>query len=75
MARIIVQTQTNPTAIVQNLSIVTARVDEVIFKSETDYQIKATVLVVEQNDDIQALLLPGKNICLHLILDMIMINL
>ena len=41
----------NPTAIVQNLSLVTARVDKVSFKSETDYQIKVTVLVVEESED------------------------
>jgi hypothetical protein len=43
--------KTNPTAIVQNLSLVTARVDKVSFKSETDYQIKVTVLVVEESED------------------------
>ena len=39
--------QNIPTSIVQNLSIVTARVDEVLFKEETDYQLKVTVLDVE----------------------------
>jgi len=56
-----VQTQSNPTSIVQNLSVVTARVDEVLFKSETDYQIKATVLVVEQNDDRPSIATPGND--------------
>ena len=39
--------QNIPTSIAQNLSIVTARVDEVLFKEETDYQLKVTVLDVE----------------------------
>jgi len=39
--------QSGPASIAQNLSIVTARVDEVLFKTETDYQLKVTVLVVE----------------------------
>jgi|GEM_PF-2457855 hypothetical protein len=56
-----VQTQSNPTSIVQNLSLVTARVDEVLFKSETDYQIKVTVLVVEQNDDRPSIATPGND--------------
>lgn len=41
----------NPTSIVQNLSIVTARIDEVIYNDETDYQLKVTVLVVEEMSD------------------------
>jgi len=41
----------NPTSIVQNLSIVTARIDEVLFNDETDYQLKVTVLVVEEMSD------------------------
>jgi hypothetical protein len=56
-----VQTQSNPTSIVQNLSVVTARVDEVLLKTETDYQIKATVLVVEQNDDRPSIAAPGND--------------
>jgi len=56
-----VQTQSNPTSIIQNLSLVTARVDEVLFKSETDYQIKVTVLVVEQNDDRPSIATPGND--------------
>lgn len=43
--------ETNPTAIVQNISIVTARVDEVIYNAETEYQLKVTVLVVEETSD------------------------
>lgn len=43
--------ETSPTAIVQNISIVTARVDEVIYKEETEYQLKVTVLVVEETSD------------------------
>lgn len=50
---------TTPTSIVQNLSTVTARIDEVIFKSETDYQLKVTVLVVEQNDSYNNIAVPG----------------
>jgi hypothetical protein len=56
-----VENQSGPTSIVQNISIVTARVDEVLFKSETDYQIKVTVLVVEQNDDRPSIALPGND--------------
>jgi hypothetical protein len=51
--------QTTPTSIVQNLSIVTARIDDVIFKSETDYQLKVTVLTVEQNDSYSNIAVPG----------------
>jgi hypothetical protein len=40
--------QNIPTSIAQNLSIVTARVDEVLFKGDTDYQLKVMVLAVEQ---------------------------
>lgn len=56
-----VQTQITPTSIVQNVSIVTAKVDEVFFKSETDYQIKVTVSAVEQNDDRPSIALPGND--------------
>lgn len=51
--------QTNPTSIVQNLSIVTARINNVIFNSETDYQLKVTVLTVEQNDSYNNIAVPG----------------
>lgn len=53
--------QTTPTSIGQNLSIVTAKVDEVLFKSETDYQIKVTVSAVEQNDDRPSIAVPGND--------------
>lgn len=56
-----VQTQSNPTSIVTNVSIVTAKINEVLFKSETDYQIKATVLAVEQNDDRPSIATPGND--------------
>ena len=52
-------TNLTPTSIVQNLSTVTARIDDVIFKSETDYQLKVTVLVVEQNDSYNNIAVPG----------------
>lgn len=51
--------QSGPTSIVQNQSIVTARVDEVIFKDEIDYQLKVTILVVEQNDAYPSIAVPG----------------
>lgn len=50
----------SPTSIVQNLSIVTARVEEVIFKSEIDYQIRATVLVVKESDSNSSIAIPGQ---------------
>jgi len=56
-----IQNQTNPTSITQNLSVIKARVDEVLFKSETDYQIKVTVLVVEQIDDRPSIAVPGND--------------
>ena len=46
-----VKPEYTPTGIAQNLSIVTARVDEVIFKTETDYQIKVTVLGCRNESD------------------------
>lgn len=51
--------QTVPASIVQNLSIVTARVDEVLFKGETDYQLKVTVLVVEQTAAYPSIAVPN----------------
>jgi hypothetical protein len=51
--------QTIPTSVVQNLSVVTARVDEVIFKGETDFQLKATVLVVEQTSAYPSIAVPN----------------
>jgi hypothetical protein len=46
-----INNETNPTAIVQNISIITARVDDVLYKDETDYQLKVTVLVVEETSN------------------------
>jgi hypothetical protein len=54
------KTEKLPTSIVQNLSIVTARVEEVLYKSETDFQIKATVLVVKGNDAYNSIATPGQ---------------
>lgn len=51
--------QTLPTSIVQNLSIVTARVDEVLFKDETDYQLKVMVLVVEKTAAYPSIAVPN----------------
>jgi hypothetical protein len=39
-----------PNSVAQNLSIVTAKVDEVLFKSETDYQIEVTALNVSATE-------------------------
>ncbi|HMN25250.1 MAG: hypothetical protein IT276_05735 [Ignavibacteriaceae bacterium] len=50
---------TPPASIVQNLSIVTARVEEVLYKSETEFQLRATVLTVEQNDNRPSIAVPG----------------
>jgi hypothetical protein len=52
-------TNLTSTSIVQNLSIVTARSNDVMFKSETDYQLKVTVLVVEQNESYNNIAVPG----------------
>ncbi|MBK7632658.1 MAG: hypothetical protein IPJ23_18605 [Ignavibacteriales bacterium] len=52
--------QSGPASIVQNISIVTARVDEVLFKDETDYRIKVTVLVVEESDSHPSIATPGQ---------------
>ena len=53
------QNQPGPASIVPNLSVVTARVDEVLYKDETDYQLKVTVLVVEENDSYTSIAVPG----------------
>lgn len=53
--------QLEPASIVQNLSKVTARVDEVLFKDETDYQLKVTVLVVEEVNSYQSIAVAGNN--------------
>ena len=51
--------QSDPASIVQNISIVTARVDEVLFKDETDYQLRVTVLVVEEKNSFPSIAVPG----------------
>jgi len=51
--------QSGPASIVQNISVVTARVDEVLFKDETDYQIRVTVLVVEEKNSFPSIAIPG----------------
>ena len=51
--------QSGPASIVQNISIVTARVDEVLFKDETDYQLRVTVLVVEEKNSYASIAVPG----------------
>lgn len=56
-----VLTQSKPTSIVQNISIITARINEVLLKSETDYQLKVTILEVEQNDDRLSIAVPGND--------------
>ncbi len=48
-----------PTSIVQNLSIVTARVDEVLFKDETDYQLRVTVLAVKDSNSLNSIAVAG----------------
>lgn len=48
-----------PTSIAQNLSVVTARVDEVLFKGETDYQLKVMVLAVEQTTAYPSIAVPN----------------
>jgi len=51
--------QSGPASIVQNISVITARVDEVLFKDETDYQIRVTVLVVEEKNSFPSIAVPG----------------
>jgi hypothetical protein len=60
-----IQKQNNPTSIVQNVSVVTARVDEVILKTETDYKIKVTVLTVEEKSDKPSIAVPGNEYVLQ----------
>lgn len=57
--------QNNPTAIVQNISVVTARIDAIEFTSETDYKIKATVLTVEEKSDKPSIAVPGNEYVLQ----------
>ena len=51
--------QSVPTSIAQNLSVVTARVNEVLFKGETDYQLKVIVLAVEQTTAYPSIAVPN----------------
>lgn len=57
--------QKEPTTIVQNVSLVTARIDAIDFKSETDYKIKATVLTVEEKSDKPSIAVPGNEYILQ----------
>lgn len=56
---LILQKENNPTAIVQNLSVVTATIDNINFISETDFTIKATVLTAEQKSDKPSIAVKG----------------
>jgi hypothetical protein len=51
--------QSGPASIVQNISVITARVDEVLFENETDYQLRVTVLVVEEKNSFPSIAVPG----------------
>ena len=53
--------QSGPNSIVQNLSKVTARVDEVLFKDETNYQLKVTVLDVEEINSYPSIAVAGND--------------
>lgn len=57
--------QNNPAAIVQNISVVTARIDAIEFTSETDYKIKATVLTVEEKSDKPSIAVTGNEYVLQ----------
>ena len=59
------QDQKNPTSIVQNISIVTARIETIVFNSDTDYKIKATVLTVEEKSDKPSIAVPGNEYLLQ----------
>lgn len=59
------QDQKNPTSIVQNISIVTARIESIVFNSDTDYKIKATVLTVEEKSDKPSIAVPGNEYLLQ----------
>lgn len=60
-----IQNQGAPTAVVQNVSVVIARVDGVDFKSETDYKLKVTVLTVEEKTDKPSIAVPGNEYTLQ----------
>lgn len=53
------QTQVTPTAIVQNLSIVTLKVSDVIKKSDSDFKIKATVVDVKSTEKYPSIAVAG----------------
>lgn len=53
------QVQQNPTTVTPNLSVVTAQVDEVLFKDETDYQIKVTLLEVKETEAFPSIAVRG----------------
>jgi len=57
--------QNNPTAITENISYVTARVDKINFISETDFKINVTVLVVEEKTDRPSIAVPGNEYVLQ----------
>ena len=59
------QDQKNPTSIVQNISIVTARIESIVFNSDTDYKVKATVLTVEEKSDKPSIAVPGNEYLLQ----------
>jgi len=59
------QDQKNPTSIVQNISIVTARIETIVFNSDTDYKVKATVLTVEEKSDKPSIAVPGNEYLLQ----------
>jgi hypothetical protein len=60
-----IQDQKNPTSVVQNVSVVTARIDEVVFNSDTDYKVKVTVLTVEEKSDKPSIAVPGNEYLLQ----------
>lgn len=60
-----IQDQKNPTSIVQNVSVVTARIDDVVFNSDTDYKVKVTVLTVEEKSDKPSIAVPGNEYLLQ----------
>lgn len=53
------QNQDLPTTTAQNLSIVTATVDEVSFKNDTDYRVTAVVISVEETERMPSMAVAG----------------
>lgn len=51
--------QSNPTTTAANISVVTATINEVQFKSETDYKIKAVITSVEATDRLPSMAVSG----------------